>query len=157
MRTPTIEQVPTIPVGTLAELPIKELHRLIAEAGDQSKRFKHMRDWLQGALRLKYRRQLEEERMRRGKDTGVIHIDDEGYVISEDIPKRVVWDQRMLERIAEQIAHEGDDPRDYIEIELTVPERRYQALPESLQRRFDDARTLVPSTSRLSIKQEDGQ
>lgn len=150
----TLEQVPGTPIGDLAALPIRELCRLIDEAQTHAGKYKQMKDWLHGAIKVKYRDQLTQERTAKGKDTGIIHIDDDGITISEDVPKKVIWDQNLLEQIALQLVNEGEDPKEYIEATLNIPERKYQSWPEKLKKRFEDARTLMPNAPRLTIKEE---
>ena len=150
----TLEQVPRIAVGDLAAKPIGQLYELMDQAAKEAAHYKQIRDWLHGAVKIKYRQQLQTERASRGKDTGIIHIDDSGFVISEDVPKKVIWDQNMLESIAQQLANEGEDPTEYIKADLTVSERKYQSWPEKIKRQFADARTLIPNAPRLTIKRE---
>lgn len=151
----TIFAVPEIPVGDLAEQPIAALHRLLHEAKSAIEHYAHCKEWLEGAITLKYREQLERQRQLNEKDTGVVHIEDDGFTVSQDIPKRIEWDQEILHRIAAALAVKGDEPRDYIDVELSVSERKYQAWPPSISDRFEPARKLIPGKPRLTVKRKE--
>jgi len=148
----TIFAVPEIPVGELAEQPIGVLHRLICEAKSAIEHYAHCKEWLEGAITLKYRAQLEHQRQVQEKDTGTVHVEDEGVTISQDIPKRIEWNQEELQRVADYLSQKGDNPHDYIDCELSVSERKYQAWPPSISDRFEPARKLIPGKPRLTLK-----
>ena len=124
------------------------------DAKVHSRKYKQMEDWLKGAVNLKYRDLFNDLRDQAGKDTGIVHVKEDGFVISEEVPKKVTWDQDTLEELALELSVEGEDPAEYIEANLTVQERKYKAWPQSIQSKFDKARTLIPQRPRISIKQE---
>ena len=76
------------------------------------------------------------------KDTGTIRFEDGGVIVIADLAKRIDWDQAKLAQIAENIASSGEDPSEFIETTLKVPERKYTALPESWRKGFEPARTV---------------
>ncbi len=151
----TIFAIPEIPVGELAEQPIEALHKLISETKKAIAHYTHCKEWLEGAITLKYRKQLERERELNEKDTGVVHIEDEGFLLSQDIPKRIEWDQKALQRLAEVLSQQGEDPKEYIDVELSVSERKYQAWPPSISDRFEPTRKLIPGKPRLTVKRKE--
>ena len=59
-----------------------------------------------------------------------------------DLPKRVEWDQVQLAAIVERIRASGDDPAQYVDVSIRVPERKYAAWPRSIQAEFEPARTV---------------
>lgn len=152
MTAITLEQVHTTKVGDLAALPIAELSRLIDESLAQKALYERITEWLRSATAIKYNTQLAEGRA--DKATGTIHIHDDGYIVTEEVPKKVKWDQAALEAIALQLANEGKDPKDYIDASFRVLENTYKSLPVHERARFDDARTLIPQKPRLTIKRE---
>ncbi|MQM32141.1 MAG: hypothetical protein CRU78_17190, partial [Candidatus Accumulibacter phosphatis] len=81
-------------------------------------------------------------RLAAGKDSGVVHFDDDQVRITADLPKKVEWDQKQLADITRRIAASGDDPSQYVEISYRVSETKFNAWPESLKSAFVPARTL---------------
>ena len=59
-----------------------------------------------------------------------------------DLPKRVDWDQQKLAALIERIRAEGDDPDEYVDVAIKVPERKYTAWPGHLREAFEPARTV---------------
>lgn len=76
----------------------------------------------------------------REKDTGVCRILDGDYEIIQEIPKRVDWDQKKLNAVLDQLHAEGDNPYDYVEVKVKVPERKWAVWPQSVRDRFLAAR-----------------
>ena len=48
----------------------------------------------------------------------------------------------------------GDDPEDYLDLTLTIQERRYTALPASIARTFEPARTVKPGNPTFKLVRE---
>ena len=59
-----------------------------------------------------------------------------------DLPKRVDWDQALITGVVERIRAAGDDPTQYVDIAIKVPERKYIAWPENIRTAFAPARTV---------------
>ena len=73
-----------------------------------------------------------------------------------DLPKCVDWDQEKLATLVERIRAEGDDPAEYVDVAIKVPERKFAAWPSHIRSAFEDARTVrtgKPSI-RLSLSTE---
>ncbi len=77
-----------------------------------------------------------------GKDTGTVRLVEDGVIVIADLPKRVDWDQAQLAALVERIRAEGDDPAEYVDIALKVPERKYTAWPTGIRTAFAGARTV---------------
>ena len=69
-------------------------------------------------------------------------FDDNGVTVVADLPKRVDWDQALIAGVVERIRAAGDDPTQYVDIAIKVPERKYTAWPESIRTAFAPARTV---------------
>ncbi len=138
----TLEDIYRMPVGEIAALPAEQLAMLKEAADQQLKQAKTVADWLDGAISLKYADHAAEYRRDAGKDTGTIRFEDGGVTVIADLPKRIDWDQSLLAQIAENIASAGEDPAEFIDTTLKVPERKYGALPESWRKGFEPARTV---------------
>ena len=140
--TITLDALRHLAVGDIAALPAEELARLQDEADTALRAAKSLRDWLDGAIALRYADQATTVRHQAGKDTGTVRFTDGAVTIVSDLPKRVDWDQDRLAELVERIRAEGDDPRDYVDVSFKVPERKYTAWPPAIREAFQSARTV---------------
>jgi len=150
-NAPTPEDLPGIPDAELAQLPVELLAILQRETEEALKRAKASKARLDTALTVRYATRAAEERLARGKDTGTVRFDDGDFTVVADLPKRVDWDQVRLGEIVERIRGSGDDPAQYVDIAIKVPERKYAAWPEAIRQGFEPARTVRPGTLKVEI------
>jgi hypothetical protein len=129
-------------IDAVAALPVDQLALLAGEAQGALDRAKRIKERLDGALDLRYGERAAALRRREGRDTGTARIEDGGFVVVADLPKRVKWDQAQLAAIVEQIRAAGEDPSEYVAIEFKVSERAYGAWPSSIRTAFEPARTV---------------
>ncbi|CAM5772594.1 hypothetical protein BMIN10S_03973 [Bosea minatitlanensis] len=140
--TITLDAIRTMPVGEIAVLPANVLAILQQDADAALKNAKTLKDWLDGAIALKFGERARQARATLGKDTGTVRFSDGAVIIVADLPKKVEWDQGRLAALVETIRASGEDPTQYIEIRLEVSERAYGAWPDAIRRAFEPARTL---------------
>ena len=152
----SLEQAQAMSIGELAGVTAAELMHVQAEAANYLRNAKELKDWIDGAIAMKYEPKVSELRTQLGKDTGIINFDDQGVRVTSDLPKKPVWDQSQLSEIAQRIAASGDNPAEFLDITYKVAERKYTAWPENLRTVFEPARTLKTGkpTFRLSLSQE---
>ena len=140
----TPDQVLTTPAGQLADQTAEALFQLKNDAADLFSTAKAIVDHIDHALDLKYSKRAQELRLATGKDSGVVHFNDGPIRITADLPKKVEWDQKQLAEIAQRIAAAGDKVSDYIDIEYSISESRFNAWPATLKESFTKARTAKP-------------
>jgi len=138
----TLEEARLFSVSEMTGLSAQDLMQLQKEAAESLRQAKDLKDWVDGAIALKYEAQAKALRARLGKDTGTVHFEDDGVRVTADLPKKPVWDQQRLAEIAGRIAASGDNPSEFLDITYKVAERKYTAWPESLREVFAPARTL---------------
>lgn len=155
----TVDELRRMPIGDIAALPAEQLALLQREAVEALRLAKTACDWLDGAIALKYRDRAHGVRQTAGKDTGTIHFDDGAVTVVADLPKRVDWDQDKLAAVVERIRAEGDDPAEYVDVAIKVPERKFAAWPGHIRSAFEGARTVRTGkpTFRLSLNDEGGK
>ena len=153
---PTLEQLRRIPVGEIVALPADQLALLQEEADEALRSAKAIKDWLEGAIAQRYAERAQVQRQAGGKDTGTVRFDDGPVAVVADLPKKVVWDQAKLAELVERIKAEGDDPAEYVDTAIKVPERKFAAWPRHIRSAFEDARTVRVGkpTFRLSMNNE---
>lgn len=152
----TLDDIEKKPIGELAALSPAELKMLMEESDALAKRAKLVREWLEGAVNLKYQARVVVQRQQQDKPYGVVHIEDDGHTISCDLPKKPEWDQAQLAVIAQNIQAAGSDPGEYIETTYKISERKFSAWPEHIRREFEKARTVKAGKPVYTIKPVEG-
>ena len=150
-NTPTVDDLPSLGMQDIAQLPVELLAILQRDVDERIKRDKAAKARLDGALTVRYATRAAEERQATGKDTGTIRFDDGDFTVVADLPKRVDWDQDRLAAMVERIRAAGDDPAQYVDIAFKVPERKYAAWPDAIRAGFERARTVRPGTLKIEI------
>jgi hypothetical protein len=150
-----LEDIRAMPVGEITKLPAEQLALLQDDAAAALEAAKRVKDWLDGAIALRYAEQAAMLRQQQGKDTGTVRFEDGDVTVIADLPKKVEWDQQQIAALVERIRETGEDPADYVEISFKVPERKYTAWPESIRAAFAPARTVRTGkpTFRLELKE----
>jgi hypothetical protein len=152
----SLDELRRMAVGDIAALPAEQLALLQDEADEALRHAKTACDWLAGAVALKYADRAHAARQAAGKDTGTVRFDDGAVTVIADLPKRVDWDQEKLGVLVERIRAEGDDPAEYVDVAIKVPERKFAAWPSHIRSAFEDARTVRTGkpSFRLSLNTE---
>ena len=153
---PLLDDIRTMPIGDIAALPADPLALLEEDAGAALDAARTLKDWLEGAIALRYAERVAELRRDQGKDTGTVRFGDGPVTIVADLRKSVQWDQAQLAALVTRIREGGEDPSDYVEISFKVPERKYAAWPSHIRDAFASARTMKAGkpTFALSLREE---
>ena len=155
-NTPTPDDLPQLSAAEIAELPVELLAILQREIDERLKLVKSAKARLDGALTVRYATRATDERQAAGKDTGTVRFDDGDFTVVADLPKRVDWDQAQLGDVVERIRASGDDPAQYVDIAIRVPERKYAAWPDGIRASFEPARTVRVGTLKVTLKAQGG-
>lgn len=147
---PSIDDIAGQPTK-VAELDIEAIAILIDDAKAASSRATSVSRMLQGEVETRYKDQIAAAYLAKGEDTGAVHLPIDGFDIEVGRTKKVEWSQDDLAALRDQIKAANDNPDDYIEVNLTVPERKFTAWPESIQAKFADARTVKPGNVSIKI------
>ena len=151
-NTPSVDDMLNMPTGDLAQMPVEMLAALQAELDHATKTLKSATARLNTALEVRYATRAAEARRACGKDTGTVRLGDGDYTVVADLPKRVDWDQEKLAQIARNIADSGEDPAEFIDTKLTVPERKYNALPDAWRDGFEPARSVKVGALKVTLE-----
>ncbi|MFV0623765.1 hypothetical protein ACBY01_07120 [Sphingomonas sp. ac-8] len=130
----TIHDIPEASPAELAALPAETLMRLQAEADAHAKAAARITSTLHSALVARYATARA--------FTGTYHREDGTVAISVTVPKKVKWDQAKLDQAIATIRGWGENPADYVDTEVKVAERKYDAWPPSIRAVFEPARTV---------------
>ena len=137
-----LDDVRHLPVGEIMRLPAEQLALLQDEAVAALDDAKCVKDWLDGAIALRYAEQAATLRRQQGKDAGAVRFEDGDITVVADLPKKVEWDQQQIAALVQRIRENGEDPADYVDISFRVPERKYTAWPAPIREAFTPARTV---------------
>lgn len=139
---PSLDDIRKLPIGEIAALPADQLALLQEDAEAAFLAAKTLKEWLEGAIALRYRDRAASARAAQDKDTGTVRFDDGPVTVTADLPKRVEWDQTQLAALVERIRAGGEDPSEYVELALKVPERKFAVWPAHIRAAFAPARTV---------------
>ena len=149
--------LPELSVAQIARLPHEQLQELDQSLTSLATWTKQFRDRMNTALEQRYGETARTALVESGRDFGVTHFADGPLRISYELPKRVTWDQKRLSDIAERISASGERVQDYIDVELSVSESRFNGWPPVLKEQFAGARTVKAGKAKfvLELDKED--
>lgn len=155
-NAPTADDLPALDGHEIARLPVELLAILQREVDEKLKGAKAAKARLDAALSIRYATRAAEERQAEAKNTGTVRFDDGDFTVVADLPKRVDWDQDQLAGIVERIRASGEDPAQYVDVALKVPERKYAAWPEAIRQSFEPARTVRTGALKVGLVDQGG-
>ena len=138
----TLAQLSDMTPEQVDSLPMDQLATLLEDATDAKALAKHQDDILNASLARRFAALAAEARRAAGKDTGRVTLQQDGYLIRADLPKKVEWDDDRLADAEAQLAAMGEPVREYIRVKRIVMEGAYEKWPSSLRALFEPARTV---------------
>ena len=149
---PHLETIRNVPIGEIAQLPAEHLALLQEDAAAALDAGKRLKEWIDSAIALRFADHAQALRREAGRDTGTIRFEQDGVTVVADLPKRVDWDQDRIAKLVERIRAGGDDPSQYVDIAIKVPERKYTAWPDHIRTQFEPARTVRTGKPSITLK-----
>jgi hypothetical protein len=134
--------LPDLTVAQIANLPQVQLQELDGMLGELQSWLKAARERMNTALEQRYGAHGRAALLDSGRDFGVAHLADGPLRVTFELPKRTAWDQKQLAAIAERIVAGGERVQDYMDVELSVSETRFNNWPPVLKEQFAAARTV---------------
>lgn len=151
----TLAELRTMDTQQLAALPIDELALLADDVVALKADTKMLGDKFATALHVRFGDQAAAARRMEGKDTGRVRLQADGFEVVADLPKRTEWGQAQLRDAVATLRGWGEDPADYVAIEMSVPESRYAAWPPRIRVLFEPARTVGTGRPSYTFTQKD--
>ncbi len=148
---PQLDAIRSLPIGEIAQLPAEHLALLQEDAAASLEAGKRLKEWIDSAIALRFADHAQALRREAGKDTGAIRFEQDGVTVVADLPKRVDWDQDLITAVVDRIRASGEDPTQYVDIMIKVPERKYTAWPENIQAAFAPARTVRTGKQSINL------
>jgi hypothetical protein len=148
--------LPDLSVSQMVALPHERLQELDILLNEMQTQVKQARERLTAALEQRYGEQGRAALVGSGRDFGVTHLSDGPLRVTYELPKRVSWDQPRLAEIAERIVAAGERVQDYMDVDLSVSESRFNNWPPALKEQFTAARIVKPGKAafRLALVKE---
>ena len=143
--------LPELSVSQIAGLPHHRLQELDISLNELMSWVKQSRERLNAALEQRFGEQGRAALRDSGRDFGVTHLCDGPLRVTYELPKRVSWNQPCLTEIAERIVAAGERVQDYVDVELSVSESRFNSWPPALKEQFSAARTVKPGKASFRI------
>ena len=144
MNIVVLREVLTQTPAEYAAAPLAIYKSLLEQAEQLQALAKAVREFVEQANEIRYGELARQTRQAEGRDFGVIRIADQDETIICDLKKIVDWDQAQLSDLAKKITAAGEDPAQYLDVSLKVPESKYNAWPHALREQFAPARTVRP-------------
>ena len=137
-----LDEVGNFVMSELETLPLSELDRLIRRVTSAEETARQYRQFLQAVMHHRFNERAQQLRQDAGKSTGTVRFENDGYMVVADLPKRPEYDQKKLKDAVEALRKWGENPDDYVSVEIKVSEAKYGAWPPAVRKLFEPARTL---------------
>lgn len=134
-----------------AAAPLDAFKQFVTQVEQLQVFAKAVREFADQACEMRYAEAARTLRLAEGRDFGTVRIDDHGETVVCDQRKIIDWDQAQLAVLARKIADAGDDPAQYMDVTLKVPESKYGAWPHVLREQFEAARTVRPGKASFRL------
>ncbi len=152
-RPDLLAEVGQLQVADLETMPVAELDRMIKQVMAAEETVSQYKQLFHAALNHRFSERAQELRRQAGKTTGVVRLEEDGYVVIADLPKKPEYDQAKLRQAVEALRKWGEKPEDYVGIEIKVAESKYTAWPPAVRELFEPARTLKTGKPTYRLEQ----
>lgn len=140
---PTVlEEIGQIYLADLESQPLAELDRMLRLVASAEETARNYRQLLQSVMHHRFHERAQTLRTDAGKATGTVRFEQDGFTVIADLPKRLEYDQRKLREAVQALQKWGEDPENYVSLEIKVSEAKYSAWPPAVRQLFEPARTL---------------
>ncbi len=82
----SLEHAQLMSIGDLASASAADLQHVQDEASESLRKSKALKDWIDGAVALKYEQRAQAIRQEQGKDAGKVHFVDDGIEMTSSFP-----------------------------------------------------------------------
>jgi len=153
----TLQNIPSVmdlisDADGIPELDLETIGLLIEDAKALSAKATKVSRALQEEVEARLKDEIRSAYAEKKADTGTVNLNQGDLVVEVTKPKKVEWDQDALIAIADKIRDAGDNPSEYIDVTMSVSEKRYVAWPAAIQKQFEGARTVTPGNVSIKIK-----
>ena len=152
----TLAQLAELPKAELETLPLAQIAMLLEDVAEAEVFAKKSKDRLNDELSRRFAAEAQQMRRASGKDTGTVTLAVEnGIKVRADLPKKVEWQQSELAKAVETIRSWGENPADYVSLEVKVSEARFNAWPPAIRILFEPARTVATGKPTFKVEMKE--
>jgi hypothetical protein len=137
-----LEEIGQIYLADLETQPLAELDRMLRLVASAEETARNYRQLLHSVMHHRFHDRAQSLRTDAGKATGTVRFEQDGFTVIADLPKRLEYDQRKLREAVQSLQKWGEDPENYVSLEIKVSEAKYSAWPPAVRQLFEPARTL---------------
>ena len=148
-----LDELGQLYVTELDKLPLTALNRMIKQVTATKDTAVLYIGALQSALHNRLGEHAQHLRQEAGKSTGKVSFEVDGFLVPADLPKRPEYDQLKLKEAVEALRKWGENPDDYVGVEIKVSETKYNAWPPAVRHLFEPARTLKVGKPSYKLEQ----
>lgn len=130
---------------------LEQLIGLQEAALEQAAQAKQALAQIQNELNNRYGEAINVLLKKKEEPFGSTKLLDGDYIINADQTEKVAWDNSMLKTMALEL---GDKADEYLEVEYSMKESRFKALPESQREWFARARTVAPGSLKIVLERK---
>lgn len=134
-------------------LTLDELYNLGNELSAKEGTIKATKAQVQNELARRYKEKVIALLGTKDEPFGTTKLFDGEYAVVSDQTKKVAWDNALLQSMAKELPN----PEEYLDIEYSMKESRFKALPETQRNWFARARTVAPGSLKITIEKKDAQ
>jgi len=152
----SLAQALNMPVSEVSNLPIQQIAILLEDLAALKQQAAIAGNHLFAALDMRFAEPAKLACKAKNKDTGTVRLDHDDAVVICDLPKKVEYDQAKLQQAVATLQMEwGENPSEYVQIEIKVPESKYNAWPSKIRELFEPARTVGTGKPTYKIELKD--
>lgn len=153
IQTQPLTDIGQLTLAELDEMPLATLDKhlnLVAAIKDTAR---HYEAALHASMNKRFSERAGQLRQEAGKSTGTVRFEVDGFVVIADLPKRPEYDQTKLKGAVDALRKWGENPDDYVGIEIKVSETKFNAWPPAVRQLFEPARTLKVGKPTYKLEQ----
>lgn len=138
-------------IKSIVALPLHELDTIRLQIEAMLEDLKSSKEILDTALEVRFSGKTSDLLAASGRDSGAVNFEEDDYLVSAQLPKKVTWNQDKLATLVSNLPIE--DQTKYIETTYKINETRYLTYwPLPLRIMFDDAREVTTGKLKLTLK-----
>jgi len=131
---------------------MKTVVELYEEVTAEIDRLQKQKAELHNMLTTAYEQQIKEQLANKDYGAGTVTVDLGEKTIKLTYNKKVTWDGDRLRELYKRIEAGNENPDEYIEVRMTVPENKFKNWPTAIQESFVDARTVEVTGPTIKIE-----
>lgn len=133
-------------------LSAEELDMLGEDLKAEESRVKGYKAALDAVISAKYSDLAKAERGE--EEYGTARVEDGEFVAVSNLPKKVDWNQSQLAAIVARIRASGDKPEDYVKVEYSIEEKKWNSWPDAIKRQFLEARSVKAGKEVIKLERK---